>query len=166
MRQKVGAGSAIKMHRLVKDMLGKTAGDRTAIEYLGDKRWLTVCVCGRRIAVDGADFRRNEYQCNHDPALRFWRYVNKTNGCWEWMAYRCEDGYGKFRANRRLCLAHRFAWQLKHGPVPNGLELDHLCRNRACVNPEHLEPVTHHENVKRGRLGEVTRERYARRKAA
>lgn len=75
-------------------------------------------------------------------------------GCWIWTAGRDDDGYGQFRADDRTRQAHVWIWeQVLSGPVggrlPEGLELDHMCRNRACVNPEHLELVTHTVNVER-----------------
>jgi hypothetical protein len=86
-----------------------------------------------------------------DPRLppHFWSKVRVLpNGCWEWTASRI-SGYGQF-ARTLPRLAHRRAYERLVGPVPEGLELDHLCRNRACVNTDHLEPVTGSENAMRG----------------
>lgn len=83
-------------------------------------------------------------------ADRFWAKVQKGDGCWLWMAAKDKWGYGKFKVeSRRQRVAHRVAYELVRGPVPDGLELDHLCRNPSCVNPEHLEPVTSAENTRR-----------------
>lgn len=77
---------------------------------------------------------------------RFWAKVNKTDTCWIWTG--CDDGkgYGKFKVNKVMKRAHRVAWLLTHGSVDDSLELDHICRNRRCVNPAHLNPVSHREN--------------------
>lgn len=87
------------------------------------------------------------------PQEQFWAKVAVSDGCWTWTAATDRDGYGKFtdHSNGRRMHAHRFAYELLVGEVPEGLELDHLCRNRACVRPDHLEPVTHLENVRRSR---------------
>jgi hypothetical protein len=84
------------------------------------------------------------------PMDRFWAKVEKTDGCWIWAAGRTGEGYGSFSLNRRTLLAHRVAYEVLRGPIPVGLVLDHLCRNRACVNPKHLEPVTQQVNTMRG----------------
>lgn len=80
--------------------------------------------------------------------------VDATGICWEWTAS-IVNGYGKFGRDPEhgyvVVGAHRWAWEHLVGPVPVGLDLDHLCRNRRCVNPDHLEPVTRGENVRRGR---------------
>lgn len=69
-------------------------------------------------------------------------------GCWLWQGYVRPDGYAAYGKPRRF--AHRLAFEAFRGPVPEGLELDHLCRVRSCVNPAHLEAVTHRENLSRG----------------
>lgn len=80
---------------------------------------------------------------------RFWTKVEFSVNCWEWQGYRMR-GYGQFALTRRKTVrAHRLAYELMVGPIPDGLTLDHLCRNKACVNPAHLEPVTSQENVRR-----------------
>jgi hypothetical protein len=69
--------------------------------------------------------------------------------CWEWKLCKTK-GYGQIRLPDRLLLAHRWVWLNLVGPIPEGLTLDHLCRNRSCVNPDHLEPVTMTVNRQRG----------------
>lgn len=82
---------------------------------------------------------------------RFWEKVLKTESCWHWRGSKTRKGYGNFFGpDRKVVRAHRYSYELAKGPIPEGLELDHLCRNRACVRPDHLDPVTHVENVRRG----------------
>lgn len=83
-------------------------------------------------------------------ALRRWsERVDASGDCWEWTGPRTPTGYGRcyFRGNQ--VGAHRVAIELLVGPIPSHLEVDHLCRNRSCVNPDHLELVTHRENLRR-----------------
>lgn len=88
---------------------------------------------------------------------RFWSKVDTSGGpdaCHPWIGELTEDGYGRvyISPERKAVLAHRYAYEQKHGPIPAGRELDHLCRMRRCCNDSHLEPVTHAENVARGHV--------------
>lgn len=80
----------------------------------------------------------------------FWPRVNKTDGCWLWLGASTKEGYGRTWINGKPTLCHRYAYEQLRGPIPEGLTLDHLCRVRLCVNPDHLEPVTSRENTLRG----------------
>lgn len=71
----------------------------------------------------------------------------KEDGCWEWTGYRSPDGYGRIRAYGETRLAHRMSYELFKERIPSGLFLDHKCFNRACINPEHLRPVTNKQNM-------------------
>ena len=129
------------------------------------------CGCGRETAIPTkSDPRWNRvvgvpmrYRQGHATGTvkavplvdRFWTKVDKSGGpdaCWPWLAAIDTGGYGRVTGdgNGKWRAAHRVAWELTNGPIPEGLVIDHLCRNRACQNPKHLEPVPFAENVLRG----------------
>lgn len=80
--------------------------------------------------------------------------------CWIWTGYHDEKGYGQLIYRGKSYKAHRWFYEIVNDEIPKGLELDHLCRNRSCVRPEHLEPVTHIENVGRGLNAKKTHCKY------
>jgi hypothetical protein len=115
----------------------------------------------RRLGSTDAPPRRTAEQ-------RFWPKVNKhgpipkhrpdLGPCWIWTGNKATRDYGVFRMpDGHLGPAHHFSYELLVGPIPAGLELDHLCRNHPCVNPIHLEAVTHLENMRRGFWAQRTR---------
>lgn len=89
-----------------------------------------------------------------NTAERFWSkvYFTGIDTCWLWTAGLTEHGYGRFRDGRNV-LAHRWSYEACISPIPDGLQLDHLCRAHNCVNPYHVEAVTGGENVRRGLHG-------------
>jgi len=98
----------------------------------------------------------NELPAYGDPRLpsRFWaKVVIGPSGCWVWAGGRTGRGYGQLRSGGVQVGAHRLAYEALCGPIPDGLVIDHLCRNKVCVNPAHLEVVTGAENTRRGCLG-------------
>lgn len=89
-------------------------------------------------------------------AVELERFERKTepepfSGCWLWTAAANNKGYGRSFTGGRVVLAHRASYEHHHGAIPAGQEIDHTCRTRRCVNPRHLEPVTHTVNLRRGR---------------
>jgi hypothetical protein len=117
------------------------------------------CGCGERTKI--AKYNDAYHGYVRGKPLRFLRhhcsrgdspfYKIDENGCWIWQrSFIGKTGYGQISRNDTPMGAHKFFYEEKHGPVPKGMTLDHLCRVRACCNPDHLEPVTRGENVRRG----------------
>lgn len=93
---------------------------------------------------------------NDLPTRRLPDYIVDENGCWIWAKATQPDGYGIANRNGKSTLAHRVYYEATKGPIPDGLQIDHLCCIRACVNPDHLEAVTQDENRLRGRVTRLT----------
>lgn len=96
----------------------------------------------------------------HTTTTRFWSRTRiMPSGCVEWTGYRntARKGYGRFKFDGKRVMAHRWAYEWANGPesIPDGFQIDHLCRNTMCVAPEHLEVVTPRENTRRGSCVEV-----------
>ncbi|MGN7160856.1 HNH endonuclease signature motif containing protein [Sphingomonas sp. SAFR-052] len=75
--------------------------------------------------------------------------IDVASRCWVWTGGISRQGYGRVKVRGRDYKAHRFSWETFKGPIPDNLTIDHLCKNKACVNPDHLEPVTSRENILR-----------------
>jgi hypothetical protein len=92
---------------------------------------------------------------NKDQLDRFWEKVatEPNTGCWLWTGAWINTGYGWFKTDESTRLAHRVSYIHYVGEIPEGMDLDHLCRVRCCVNPQHLEPVSRSENNRRGLVG-------------
>ena len=77
---------------------------------------------------------------------RFWAKVEKSDGCWIWTGAKSLGGYAQVGIDHKVVYGHRYAYEIARGPIPDGEQIDHMCHNRACVNPDHLRPVTRSEN--------------------
>ncbi|WP_367138917.1 MULTISPECIES: HNH endonuclease signature motif containing protein [Streptomyces] len=104
---------------------------------------------GRSSAVQ--DKTTGRFRSTASPQERFLSQLKLEHGCWLWVGFIDRYGYGKFKLSGRSVLAHRWAYEHYVGSIADGLVLDHLCRVRHCVNPEHLEAVTARTNTARGR---------------
>jgi len=94
------------------------------------------------------EFHGSRYK-NHPIEERFWSKVYKTNHCWVWLARKDDNGYGTFKEKGKSLLAHRVCYALEYGLALDDIppELDHTCDTKSCVRPDHLNPVTHQENM-------------------
>lgn len=114
-----------------------------------DAGTLPTCACGCGAVVNGT--WKKGHNGRRPLEQRFWEKVRKSDGCWEWTGSRTTAGYGNIRvADGEWDYAHRIVYRWLVGPIRDGMVIDHLCRNRGCCNPEHLEQVRQIENVRRG----------------
>lgn len=116
------------------------------------------CGCGeptrvaRQTRNDRGDVKGQpvRFATGHNTRTSPVEYLVAETGCWEWQRAKDPSGYGRMRSDGSTRLAHRVFYERANGPIPEGLPLDHLCRNPSCVNPDHLEPVTPAVNIQRG----------------
>ena len=130
-------------------------GDRTCLVDSCESRLIARGLCAKHYQRRGRHpMPEAKARRELTPAERFWPKVDATGDCWIWMAGRTADGYGRFRSSQtRRVLAHRWSYEELIGVIPGGLQLDHLCKNPPCVNPDHLQPVTGAENSRRSSVG-------------
>lgn len=135
-------------------------GDPLGGEGPGGPRICSIDTCGKPHEARGwCQMHYRRFQRNGDPTVFAPQYSTVEDAltgrsvqegeCRVWTGAKSADGYGRIKHQGAPRGAHRVAWELIHGVVPHGMELDHLCRNRACINVDHLEPVTHAENMRR-----------------
>lgn len=125
-----------------------------------------MCGCGGRTARHKQSrldrgYRKGDYACwvkGHRHLPNGPEYIEDGNGCWIWQRSMTTTGYGRVwvAEAKRHVNAHRVVYERERGPIPEGMSLDHLCRVPRCVNPDHLEPVTHAENCRRGAAAKLT----------
>lgn len=111
-----------------------------------------VCISDLHFSVSTLDLASSSMILEKKDFYRFLGYINKTDSCWFWEGPKATNGYGLFSCKKVRYGAHRLSYMIYVGIIPSGLVIDHLCRNRDCINPAHLEPVTQRENLLRSPL--------------
>lgn len=127
---------------------------------------LCQCGCGQPAPIATTTYHKNgdvkgyptRFIRGHNKRAATPYLVDEETGCWVWQLSVDRNGYGVVKVDSRTRKAHTIAYERVYGSVPDGLELDHVCRNRRCVNPDHLEAVTHTVNVRRGKRTKLTPE--------
>lgn len=131
---------------------------------VGDGRECSIEDCTDPIQARGWCDKHYQRWIDHGDAAyepitaeqRFWAQVDASGDCWIWTGSRTDNGYGQMMVNYQQCLAHRLAYEFLVGAIPEGLTIDHLCRNRPCVNPDHLDPVPQRVNTMRSPIALAT----------
>jgi hypothetical protein len=127
---------------------------------------LCQCGCGQRTNLPRTSWAKFgwvagiplRYIHGHNPRQKMDRYtIDLETGCHVWYGAMTGSGYGSIRRGSKMLMAHRWFYEQAKGPIPAGMFLDHLCRRPLCVNPDHLEPVSHTENLRRGNSAKLTR---------
>ena len=117
------------------------------------------CGCGQELPTPVCRTRIPRFINGHNSFRLGTPYaIDPSTECWNWLREKNEKGYGRLVRDRRRWLAHMWYYVQKYGPVPEGLQLDHTCRNRGCCNPDHVEPVTQSINQRRGLNSKLTLE--------
>lgn len=112
----------------------------------GRKRWCSLCDAQWEASRSKAEVQAKLHG-------HFDQKVDTGTGCWRWLGARSNTGYGSIGVSGKTCHAHRIAYERYVGPIPPGFSIDYLCRNRACVNPTHMQAVPQKVNIGRGKLG-------------
>lgn len=116
-----------------------------------------VVPAGQNYCCSGCAYRAGDFMSTVSDYCDARIFPEPNSGCWLWSGPLFNTGYGAIlHAAKNGQLAHRVVYERERGPIPTGLQIDHLCRVRCCVNPDHLEPVTQQENIRRGLAGQAS----------